>query len=106
MLFGVNMTKNDTKRETLVTENPDEVRLTLRMPAGVRAHLTNMAKANGRSLNAEIVGRLERTITEETEYGNIYEFTGELDQRLEKLESTVQKIKHRIDSGEFNYLGP
>jgi hypothetical protein len=73
----------------VVSEISDEVRLTLRLPAGVRDRLLEKGKENGRSLNAEIVTRLERTITEEDTYVNIYEFTGELDERLEKMEERV-----------------
>ena len=64
----------------------EEVRLTLRLPEAVRDRLVIKAKENGRSLNAEMVSRLERTIDEEDTYVNIYEYAGELEQRIEKIE--------------------
>ncbi|RZS82070.1 Arc-like DNA binding dprotein [Phyllobacterium myrsinacearum] len=67
----------------------DEVRMTLRLPAGVRDRLLEKGKENGRSINAEIIARLERTISEEDEYVNIYEYAGELGQKIEDLEYKV-----------------
>ncbi len=72
-----------------MAEDLDEVRLTLRLPTWVRDRLIDKGKENGRSLNAEIVSRLERTISEEDEYVNIYEYTGELGRKIEDLEYKV-----------------
>jgi len=66
-----------------------ETRITLRLPIVLRDALTAKANASGRSMNAEIVQRLERTILEEDQYGNIYDFTGELDRRLDEIEYKV-----------------
>lgn len=45
----------------------EEVRLTVRLPAALHAALTEAAAAERRSLNAEIVLRLERSLAEESE---------------------------------------
>lgn len=73
-----------------MNDDADEVRLTLRLPIGVRDRLIEKGKASGRSLNAEIVTRLERTISEEDENVNIYEYVAEIERRLERIEQKVQ----------------
>ena len=40
----------------------EDPQMKLRMPAELRDHIAELAKANGRSMNAEIVARLEQTI--------------------------------------------
>ncbi|WP_159598801.1 Arc family DNA-binding protein [Starkeya nomas] len=84
-----------------MNDDADEVRLTLRLPIGVRDRLIEKGKASGRSLNAEIVTRLERTISEEDEYVNIYEYAGELEQRLEKLERLVGDHDEMLRPGRY-----
>ncbi|QFI65226.1 Arc family DNA-binding protein [Sinorhizobium alkalisoli] len=44
-----------------MNDGSEEVRLTLRMPATIRDHLVDEAAKVGRSLNAEIVARLENS---------------------------------------------
>lgn len=80
----------------------EEVRLTLRLPAAIRDRLIDKAKENGRSLNAEMISRLERTILEEDEYVNIYEFTGELEKRIEWLEQEVSKMGEFLQPGRYD----
>lgn len=38
----------------------------IRLPEGMRGRLADAAKANNRSMNAEVVARLEKTLTEES----------------------------------------
>ena len=60
----------------------------LRMPDGMRDRLREEAARNGRSMNSEIVARLEqsfRLMTPETEMPAITEVTLAIMKRLEKL---------------------
>ena len=70
----------------------DEVRLTLRLPEGLRDQLLEKAKVNGRSMNAEIVSRLELTVEKEGAHGNIYELAASLETRIEALEGKVFEL--------------
>ncbi|MEW9614279.1 Arc family DNA-binding protein [Shinella sp. S4-D37] len=80
-----------------MTDPSEEVRFTLRLPAALRDRLIHKGKENGRSLNAEIVSRLERAIIEEDSFDkSIYDFTGELEERLEKLERMVWDHDERL----------
>lgn len=80
-----------------MTDSSEEVRFTLRLPAALRDRLIDKGKENGRSLNAEIVSRLERAIIEEDSFDkSIYDFTGELEERLEKLERMVWDHDERL----------
>lgn len=63
-----------------MADQSDHVRITLRIPRALHAALANAA--GPRSLNAEIITRLERTMEED-------DFVGELDKRVEALERAV-----------------
>jgi ferritin-like metal-binding protein YciE len=43
----------------MMTESSDEVRLTLRLPSALRDRIADATASTGRSINAEIVARLE-----------------------------------------------
>lgn len=77
-----------------MSDGADEIRLTLRLPAGLRDLLLDRGKENGRSLNAEIVSRLERSARETDEGSTVSVLTD----RIEKLERLVQDHS-RILSG-------
>ena len=72
-------------------ETDDEVRLTLRLPAKLRDRLTEQGKQNGRSLNAEIVSLLERTIGVEEAFGPLKDVVEEIWSAIEKLQTQVAR---------------
>ena len=67
----------------------EEVRLTLRLPAQLRDRLTREAQSSGRSLNGEMVHRLEKTLDDEqlTEKSLV-----DIDKRLDNLEFQMQVV--------------
>lgn len=88
---------DENAMEENLTDSSEEVRLTLRLPAALRDRLIEKGKENGRSLNAEIVSRLEKAITEEDTFDmSIYDITGALGERLEKLEQMVWDHDERL----------
>ncbi|MDO6963980.1 Arc family DNA-binding protein [Rhizobium alvei] len=75
----------------MVDEN--EIRLTLRLPASLRDKLSEKAGSNGRSLNAEILTRIERTLAEEDQYdSSVYDMIGDLNEQVEKLASKLDVL--------------
>jgi hypothetical protein len=75
-----------------VTDNSDEVRLTLRIPARIRDKLTAKGKEHNRSLNAEIVMRLERSIDFEDEYGTLEEVMQQVWTDIDQLKANVDEL--------------
>ncbi|MDM5138443.1 Arc family DNA-binding protein [Aeromonas bestiarum] len=53
------------KKSTVQTSRESD-KFVLRLPDGMRAEIAELAKASGRSMNAEIVYRLQRTFDEDT----------------------------------------
>lgn len=75
-----------------MVDDPEEVRLTLRLPASLRDKLSALSKESGRSLNAEIVSMLERSIGVEDTYGPLDVVIGEIWQAIEKLQEQVYPL--------------
>lgn len=67
-------------------------RFIIRLPDGMRDKLAVVAKANGRSMNAEIVSRLEQTLQtdEETEAS-----LADHEKRIDQLEAQVSRLLER-----------
>ena len=61
----------------------------LRIPAGLKDHIAELARANGRSLNAQVIALIEIAIEQES-------LTEELDRRVDKLEYQVSEILARL----------
>jgi len=80
-----------------MVDDPEEVRLTLRLPAPLRDKLSALSKESGRSLNAEIVSMLERSVGVESEYGPLDQVIGEIWQAIESLQSEVTAINRGGD---------
>ncbi|MBL0585087.1 Arc family DNA-binding protein [Aeromonas caviae] len=55
-----------SKKSTVPT-NRESDKFVLRLPEGMRGKIAELAKASGRSMNAELVHRIQRTIDEDTE---------------------------------------
>lgn len=69
-----------------ISTNRDSDRYIIRMPDGMRDRLKAAAAANNRSLNAEIVARLERTLAE-TPFPSFQE---------EVMERVVERVIRRV----------
>lgn len=72
----------------------------LRMPEGVKSHIAEMAKVHGRSMNAEIVYRLETTIKKEDVIRhklNLHKIQNpaiaELEAIKEQIERAIERLK-------------
>ncbi len=72
-----------------MVDDPEEVRLTLRLPASLRDTIAALSKETGRSLNAEIVSMLERSIGVEEQYGPLDKVIGEIWAAIEGLQREV-----------------
>lgn len=72
----------------------------LRMPEGMRERIAREAKANGRSMNAELIARIEKTFDEDgvIEYlvSKIDHMQAEFDNRLSDVESDLHELKLRV----------
>ncbi len=64
-------------------------KMMLRIPAGLKDHIAELARANGRSLNAQVIALIEIAIEQES-------LTEELDRRVDKLEYQVSEILARL----------
>lgn len=70
----------------------EEIRLTLRLPASLRDRIAKEAEKSGRSMNGEMVYRLEKTIVDddtverhETEINELYQKVDQLEANLDEL---------------------
>ncbi|KAB2700741.1 Arc family DNA-binding protein [Ochrobactrum sp. Kaboul] len=75
-----------------MVDDPEEVRLTLRLPASLRDAIAALSKESGRSLNAEIVSMLERSIGVEEQYGPLDKVIGEIWGAIEGLQREVEAM--------------
>ncbi|MFM5266230.1 Arc family DNA-binding protein [Aeromonas caviae] len=55
-----------SKKSTVQTSRESD-KFVLRLPEGMREKIAELAKASGRSMNAELVHRIQRTIDEDSE---------------------------------------
>lgn len=69
----------------------------LRMPGDLRAELEQLAEANGRSLNAEIVSRLQRSVSDSPAINGVSMKT--LFEKLAELEALVREGRHVAPNG-------
>ncbi|WP_080582732.1 Arc family DNA-binding protein [Sinorhizobium fredii] len=79
-----------------MSDDQEEVRLTLRLPAGLRDRLTWEASTSGRSLNGEMVYRLEKSLVD-ADQAEPAERVAELWQRIEKLEGDVEFFQNHFE---------
>jgi hypothetical protein len=73
----------------------------LRYTAEMRDQIARLAKANGRSINAELIALLERALSHGDAVEQLQESMGEIFDRVERLESLVRdqdaKLSRRDD---------
>jgi len=60
----------------------------------MRAKIARLAKANGRSINAEIIDRLQKSMVGDT--SSLEESIGDICDRIEKLEAVARDHEERI----------
>lgn len=65
----------------------DQDKFVLRMPDGLRPEISNAASINDRSMNSEIIFRLNRTIELETQLANQNKIIRNLLNLIDKLEA-------------------
>ena len=63
----------------------------LRYTPEMRDKIARLAKANGRSINSELIALLERALSHGDQVEQLQGSTGELFDRMEKLESLVRE---------------
>lgn len=80
----------------------EEVRITLRLPAALRDRIAKEANQSGRSMNGEIVVRLEKTLVDDDKLATVEEDLAELWRRFDDLEAKLREhdqnlFPHRYD---------
>jgi hypothetical protein len=77
----------------------------LRYSPEMRDQIARLAKANGRSINAELIALLERALSSgddveqlQTSMGEIFDRVGEIFDRVEKLESLVSDHDDQLNN--------
>lgn len=72
----------------------------LRMPEGMRDRISREAKANGRSMNAELIARIEKTLEDDTALeklaDRVEELEADLEKRLQELEKAMYDVTHHL----------
>jgi predicted DNA-binding protein len=68
------------------TTGRDSEKFNLRLPDGMRERIADAAKENGRSMNSEIIARLEASFDE----GGLSERFSELEKRLDRLATKLE----------------
>ncbi|AZD95308.1 MULTISPECIES: Arc family DNA-binding protein [Pseudomonas] len=76
------MSEQDNKADSHLLD-----KFVLRMPDGLRPSINTQAKANHRSMNGEMIFRLERSLQFEELYNNQRRLNAILLQRIEELEA-------------------
>ena len=79
-----------------MADENSEVRVTLRLPGTLHAILTHGAMQNQRSMNAEIIARLERSVNFEDEYGTLETVMREVWKDIDELKSNVDELGRHV----------
>lgn len=96
--YTVRMEKEDKKRPI----QPND-KYIVRFPDGMRDRIAEIAKENGRSMNAEIVARLEESLAKESELTqeSIAALLQQQEERLKHwMTGNVLGVLHRLDGAE------
>lgn len=75
-----------------MSASDEEVRLTLRLPASLRDRIAKEAEKSGRSMNGEMVYRLEKTIVDDDTIARHESEIIELYQKVDQLEANLDEL--------------
>lgn len=78
-----------------------QARYLLRLPDGLRGQIEASAKANNRSLNAEIISRLERSFDLDDGLTELNDGFSDHEKRIDQLEAQVQTLLERAGLAEY-----
>ncbi|MFG1184329.1 Arc family DNA-binding protein [Xanthobacter aminoxidans] len=72
----------------------------LRMPEGMRDRITREAKANGRSMNAELIARIEKTLEDDSALvkltDRVQELEADFEKRLQDIELKLYDVIEHV----------
>lgn len=74
----------------------------LRLPENLKAQIEASAKANGRSMNAEVLSRLERSFDLDDGLTELDEGFTDHERRIDLLESQVQTLMERAGLADYD----
>ncbi len=72
-----------------MADDDNEVRITLRLPAALRDRIAKEASQSGRSMNGEMVFRLEKTLTDEDKVSELEDQVANLGTRMDEVEQAL-----------------
>jgi predicted DNA-binding protein len=72
-------------------------RFLLRLPPGMRERIAEIAKESGRSMNAEIIARLERSLEADSDFELMKDLVAEHENRLEEIEKAFKRLGRNVD---------
>ena len=81
-----------------IPTNRESDRFMLRLPDGMRDRIKAAAEENNRSMNAEIVARLEQTFSDKVD-DPFSAFQRERDRVVERLEEIQQMLRDAVATG-------
>lgn len=81
------------------TSSRDADKFVVRLPDGMRDQINDVAHTNGRSMNKEIIKRLERTLHEDVTGGSNAEQVERLSKRCKELEARVEELQNEPSVG-------
>jgi hypothetical protein len=67
----------------------------IRFPEGMRDRIAMLAAANGRSMNAELIDRLEKSLVDSDDLKNLEGEVAELWTKVTKLEDLIVDLSNR-----------
>lgn len=70
----------------------NDPQVNFRIPAELKEKLEESARNNDRTITAELIKRLENSFNYEENFPATYDFVGELDERVERLEKNMSKV--------------
>lgn len=79
-----------------MSASDEEVRLTLRLPSSLRDRIAKEADKSGRSMNGEMVYRLEKTITDDDIVGRLDTEVAEIWGKLDQIEGALMEHSRAI----------